>query len=256
MYLAGAVIQGAHPLATSPGSHVNVDTSHRIERVDYTLDEFHRNTPDQAYLTDLKEIAAHLHKTTVTRAEYDNLGRFHSSTIVRRFGSWAEAQKLAELDESRTPMYLTEEQLFENLEDVWTRLGRQPRYMEMAKPLSKYSVGTYEKRFGSWRAALIQFVDSMNHSETDLIEVTAALSSKIQMPTRHLTSRTINWRLRYVVLRRDGFKCVACGRTPAIDSGVILQPDHIKPWAKGGETTLENLQTLCSVCNIGKSDLY
>ena len=28
-----------------------------------------------------------------------------------------------------------------------------------------------------------------------------------------------------------------------------------KSWAKGGETALENLQTLCSVCNIGKSDL-
>jgi len=31
--------------------------------------------------------------------------------------------------------------------------------------------------------------------------------------------------------------------------------DHKKAWANGGETVLENLETLCSKCNIGKSDL-
>ncbi|MBE7422767.1 MAG: HNH endonuclease [Zoogloeaceae bacterium] len=25
-------------------------------------------------------------------------------------------------------------------------------------------------------------------------------------------------------------------------------------WSKGGNTVLKNLQTLCSVCNLGKSD--
>jgi 5-methylcytosine-specific restriction endonuclease McrA len=27
-------------------------------------------------------------------------------------------------------------------------------------------------------------------------------------------------------------------------------------WAKGGETEINNLQTLCSKCNLGKSDMY
>jgi 5-methylcytosine-specific restriction endonuclease McrA len=35
---------------------------------------------------------------------------------------------------------------------------------------------------------------------------------------------------------------------------VQLHVDHIYPWAKGGETVVENLQTLCMTCNIGKSD--
>ena len=67
--------------------------------------------------------------------------------------------------------------------------------------------------------------------------------------------RKIPDKLRYQVLKRDNFKCCACGASPAKDSSVELHIDHIIPWSKGGETTLENLQTLCSKCNLGKSDL-
>ena len=68
-------------------------------------------------------------------------------------------------------------------------------------------------------------------------------------------TRTISDKLRYQVLKRDNFKCCACGASPAKDPSVELHIDHIIPWSKGGESTLENLQTLCSKCNIGKSDL-
>ena len=67
-------------------------------------------------------------------------------------------------------------------------------------------------------------------------------------------SRTISDKLRYTVLKRDNFKCCACGASPAKDPSVELHIDHIIPWSKGGETSLENLQTLCSRCNIGKSN--
>lgn len=67
-------------------------------------------------------------------------------------------------------------------------------------------------------------------------------------------SRRIPTKLRYQVLKRDHFKCCICGASPAKDSSVELHIDHIIPWSKGGETTLNNLQTLCSKCNIGKSD--
>ena len=68
-------------------------------------------------------------------------------------------------------------------------------------------------------------------------------------------SRKISAKLRYQVLKRDNFKCCACGASPAKDPSVELHIDHIIPWAKGGETVIENLQTLCSKCNLGKSDI-
>lgn len=58
--------------------------------------------------------------------------------------------------------------------------------------------------------------------------------------------------MRYDVLKRDGFRCQICGATSK--DGVNLQVDHIIPVSKGGKTEMSNLQTLCSRCNIGKSN--
>lgn len=71
----------------------------------------------------------------------------------------------------------------------------------------------------------------------------------------HRTTRDIPNGLRYKVLKRDNFKCCACGASPAKDPAVELHIDHIIPWSKGGETTADNLQVLCSKCNLGKSNL-
>ena len=56
-----------------------------------------------------------------------------------------------------------------------------------------------------------------------------------------------------MVLMKDGARCKLCGATP--QDGAKLHVDHIKPWANGGETVLENLQILCAKCNIGKSNV-
>lgn len=62
-------------------------------------------------------------------------------------------------------------------------------------------------------------------------------------------------RLRFEVLARDKFTCQYCGASPSKDPSVKLHIDHIIPWSKGGLTTIDNLQTLCSTCNLGKSDI-
>ena len=59
--------------------------------------------------------------------------------------------------------------------------------------------------------------------------------------------------LRWEVLARDNWTCCSCGRSTKQD-GVILHVDHILPRSKGGTDEIDNLQTLCSKCNIGKSN--
>lgn len=79
-------------------------------------------------------------------------------------------------------------------------------------------------------------------------------SSKQKRNSHAKASRTVTDKLRYQVLKRDCFKCCICGASPAKDSSVELHVDHIIPWSKGGETVMDNLQTLCSRCNLGKGD--
>ncbi|MEC5395883.1 homing endonuclease associated repeat-containing protein [Bergeyella sp. RCAD1439] len=217
----------------------------------FELDTYNRNTPDQDLLDDLIRVAKEIGKDKVTIDEYNERGKFHSTTLTRRFGNWFKSLEKAGLEKTRN-LNIPDEELFENIETVWLRLGRQPRYQEMTKPLSKFSSGTYEKRYGTWRQALERFVEFINSEE---IETEKSLMTKAEVTPKHKTKRDINWRLRFLVMRKDNFKCVACGRNPATDPEIILHVDHILAWDKGGETVYENLQTLCSVCNIGKSNL-
>jgi hypothetical protein len=220
----------------------------------FELEPYHRGITDEELICDLRLVASELKKSSVSRAEYDERGKYGTTTHLRRFGSWFKALEKAGLEKTRTQMNLPEEELYKNLEEIWIRLGRQPRYAEVQKPLSKYHVGTYENRFGTWRKALEAFVSFIN-SEGKTSSEEAIEDWKTEPNTKHKTARTINWRLRFIVMRRDSFKCKTCGRSPATDPTIILHVDHIKAWANGGETILENIQTLCSKCNIGKSDL-
>lgn len=62
----------------------------------------------------------------------------------------------------------------------------------------------------------------------------------------------VSKRVRFEVFKRDGFRCLYCGRTPP---QVVLEADHILPVAGGGPDAMDNLATSCFDCNRGKSDV-
>ena len=212
----------------------------------FELETHHRDVPDEELIKELQRIAGLLNRNSVTIDQFNEHGKFHSTTLSRRFGSWFKALEAAGLQKTRN-LHLTNEQLFENLVTVWLKLGRQPKYQNLTKDNSLFSSGTYEKRFGTWRKALEAFVGWAKEDITPEPVPPSASSSQRR------TSRNINWRLRALVLMRDGARCQLCGAEAR--NGATLHVDHVVPWSKGGETTLENLQVLCHVCNIGKSDV-
>lgn len=60
-------------------------------------------------------------------------------------------------------------------------------------------------------------------------------------------------KIRFSIYARDNYRCRICGRG---QRQTELEIDHIKPIAKGGKTTYDNLQTLCQACNKRKGSTY
>lgn len=204
---------------------------------------------DAELIADLKRVAEETGKTTVGQKEYRRLGKYDDSTPTRRFGSWNNALLQAGLDLSNSPG-LTDDQLFDNILELWSHYGRQPRRRELSLPPSTVSQSPYLRRFGSWSAALQRFVEFANSNESPPDVRAPVPSTSVSRTPRH-----VNLRLRFRVLKRDRFMCQSCGRSPANCPGVELHVDHIVPWSEGGDTTIENLQTLCDRCNLGKGNL-
>jgi hypothetical protein len=224
--------------------------------MNFTLKDYHQNISDEELLADVKRVAGQLKQNYVTVIQQDILGKFNSSTLKRRFGTWLKAIEKTGLriTKKQANNKIPEENLLNNLEEVWVKLGRQPRLSEMIPPISKYSGYAYKRRYGAWMKALEYFVSNVNNEELIFSEK-AIKSLPVKPSTKHKTQRSVNWRLRFLVMKRDNFKCKKCGRSPATDPNIILHVDHKIAWANGGETILENLETLCSICNIGKSNL-
>jgi Homing endonuclease associated repeat/HNH endonuclease len=203
---------------------------------------------DEDLLNDLRATAEATGKNTIGMLSYREKGKYDDTTISRRFGSWNKALVAADLKIANSSD-LTDERLFENILVLWQHYGRQPRRSELAGKLSSISQSPYNRRFGSWTAALEAFVVYANDAELDAPQ---EISTE---PSRRTTSRDPSLRLRWRVLQRDRFTCCSCGASPALTPGVELHVDHILAWSKGGETVFHNLQTLCSPCNLGKSNV-
>ena len=77
------------------------------------------------------------------------------------------------------------------------------------------------------------------------------ISHKARKPKRRKTN--IPRGLRHEVFKRDNYTCVECGAKK--EDGATLHVDHKIPVSKGGTDELDNLQTLCSDCNLNKSDV-
>jgi hypothetical protein len=120
---------------------------------------------DDSLLNEIKRVAKKLDKDTLTQKKFNQLSKTNHSTITKRFGSWNNALRKAGLS-VKNVQNISDEELFAEIEKVWNRLGRQPQYKEMER-LGKFSLGPYERRFGSWLKAVEAFVQWKNMSEED-----------------------------------------------------------------------------------------
>lgn len=208
-------------------------------------------------IAELRRVAEVVGRRTITRAELLKQSDFIGErAVLNRFGSWKAALDAAGLELSAMGRRWSDDDYFENLLEVWTHHGRAPIYAEMNRPPSHITNGAYAAKFGTWGRAKQAFVERVNSD----IEQSEREASQPSVPTpipakpRQEDQRHIPIGLRYQVLRRDRFRCVTCGRSPATDLDCVLHVDHAVPFSRGGKTRLDNLRSLCAECNVGKGD--
>jgi hypothetical protein len=232
-------------------------------------------------LHELKTIGSKIPEKIFTFKKYRELGGGYSiGTFQYHFKKWRNAVESIGKNDGHSvgrcvKRKYSDQQYFSELQRIWEALGRQPEIREMKLMNSKMSGDAFCKRFGSWTKAIHAFCLDRNTNKEDIKNKNIgviypdmqlenkALDSQQLIPEEKVVSdyivkttyRTSSLRLRFQIMQRDNFKCVKCGRSPANEPGIVLHIDHKDPYSKKGETTLDNLQTLCKDCNLGKGDL-
>ncbi|MGA3019216.1 MAG: HNH endonuclease [Bryobacteraceae bacterium] len=250
-----------------------------------------RAMSNEEILAQIRDVSARLGKASLASADIVANSEITQSQLFRRFGSVSAALRLAGVEQASHGRRHTEDEVFENLLEVWTHYGRPPTVSEMDRPPSSVGKNTYIKRYGGWRKALSAFVERAN-SEADggpavdaeqdpptladpsgstegpiasaagtrRLQPASQVSERLRVPrctpanVKPEDRRDPSIGLRFKVLQRDQFRCKLCGRSPATEQSCQLHVDHIVPFSKGGKTTFENLQALCLQCNVGKSN--
>ena len=231
-------------------------TEFNFER--HRIDKF----PKGKIIAELERVAQLCNYTVFGKRDFAKLANISAGPAIKTFGSWTSViealkkhpkTKNIELKPRKKQVY-SDKQLFDELERIWKKVEHHPSRIEWESSSPKISYNCYKQRFAGWTNVYLLFIE-YKMGKAIVIE-----NEKINIPedktknSRIYKKRNINLRTRLDVLKKDHFRCVFCGRSPAFEGGVILHIDYIKPFSKGGESTKSNLQTLCSDCNLGKSN--
>ncbi len=234
----------------------------------YQRSRIDKRTPEQA-LALLRKAAEHFTFREFGKRDLNAAKLGISATGVQNaFGSWRagmDALRALLADEGitlrpRTRTVVSDDELLLEMREIWTRLGHRPSKYEWDAASAKHHYNTYRSRFGGWANACMRFLEWSMGSGVEVADSSQGEVAPCPQPSASgpqtvppTQRRNPPDRLRLRVLERDGYRCVLCGRSPALELGVILHLDHVVPFADGGATVFENLRTLCQECNLGRS---
>lgn len=216
-------------------------------------------TTDAQVLESLRGLAVQLGRENLTVDDVSRHLPFGGDRLRRGWGSARKAFEAAGLPSTALGKRFSDDECFENMLEVWTHYGRPPTYREMSLSPSKVGAKAYCARFGTWSRALAAFVERANTDGVSDAQSPIAGSHQEKAPKGRAVGRNprdVPLGLRFKVLRRDRFRCLLCGDSPPQNPLCVLHVDHIQPWSLGGTTALENLRTLCSHCNVGRSNRF
>lgn len=119
---------------------------------------------------------------------------------------------------------------------------------DMDDLLSQLNKAAFIIRYKADNINYIQITNFIKHQMPHHKEIASIIPAPDghKQITRH--SYEVSTQTRKIVFDRDNNSCLKC----KIKDGLSI--DHIKPLAKGGDNSINNLQTLCAKCNSSKGD--
>jgi len=194
----------------------------------------------ESLIVELRRVAAKLGKQTLTWDDIDKHARICSPTVLRKFGSMQSAHEAAGLVPPKRR--LSDDELIRILDRLWTitdkESGRSPVYRDVKKHGMPVSANTIIMRFRTWKKALL-LAARLGPGRPKVTK---------PAPLRRPVRRPMSDHRRFLVFKRDAYRCGICRR-----KGGELEVDHVVPVCRGGKNTMDNLQTLCKRCNRGKA---
>jgi len=220
--------------------------------------------------------------------EHREHGSISPQCIRSKFGSWARAISKSGLDSTKVREYgISDNQLLTEIESVAERIDAVPT-MEDMNTVGEYAAVTVQKRFGTWRDALLQAGFEPNRKPTVTVECSNCgdETEKIQQHVERAENNFCSESCHYDWLRenapagsdhhqykpnverrdygpswpaqrrkarkRDQFTCQRCGMSDSdhIDTyGCELHVHHITPWDEFEDHEERNsLSNLVTLC--------
>lgn len=165
-----------------------------------------------------------------------------SATYIKRFGSWRAALSHVRLH-AKAHRYSNDEVL-SAMAAAHNSLRRPLRPADLLRhcPLSRTPIiRIWGNSTNACKLLNLYFAGHITRAEL--------FTTK---PTTRRRNSGASLTLRWRILKRDNYRCVICGRSPATTPNLELEVDHIHPVSRGGTDHESNLRTLCRDCNQGK----
>ncbi|MGQ0675433.1 MAG: homing endonuclease associated repeat-containing protein [Rhodospirillales bacterium] len=213
---------------------------------------------DDKVLEAIRALAREKRRNFLHTRDFRGSADLSLAMLRQRFGSVAHAVARADLGFVSATRKRGFGELHANLLAVWRHYGRAPTLREMTMPPSTIKATPYLRHWRTWKRTLDTFVKRMKDDKQiqDGIardrDPEAEAARRFVRRLRLRDKKDVPLSLRFQVLRRDRFRCVACGASPAEDPRCKLHVDHIAPFSRGGKTEPGNLRTLCAACNLGR----
>ncbi len=181
---------------------------------------------------DKREVLDEINKTHYNKTHYN--AYLEEVNKIKTFGLYANIP--GDLNQEKLLMY--EKRMFNR--EIQTII---PTYMIRVK-LTNTNLNGYEKvnkikEFGE--EIIKNLINELNKRNG-----TFYLNKEIWNAICRVERGRVSNKMRFYILERDHYRCRCCGRS---QNEVDLEIDHIVPIAKGGKSTSDNLQTLCTECN-------